>query len=250
MSSLARKGCVVCSLFALCGFLGANRANAAPLLFTDSSGNLAASVEFDAVGTNLVVTLSNTSVYDVLVPSDVLTAVFFDVAEPALALTPVSAVVSADSSVLFGPTDPGNSVGGEWAYRAGLVGAPAGQVYGIGSAGFGLFGPSDLFPGNNLQGPASVNGLQYGITSFGDDPATGNTPVTGSNALVRNTVVFTLSGLPEGFDPSSRITGPVFQYGTSLSEPHMPEPATGLILAGGFVSVLRRRAARRIRGAK
>lgn len=221
---------------ALCG-----RASATAITFNGSSGSLAASVTFDTSGTDLIVTLTNTSINDVLVPADILTAVFWNVNGDPLSLTRTSAVLNAGSSVVFGSTDPGNVVGGEWAYKSGLMGAPFGTTYGISSSGFGLFGPGDVFPGTNLQGPADPDGLQYGITSAGDNTGTGNTPVTGTNALIKNSVVFTLSGLPKEFDPSESIKGVVWQYGTALDEPHFPEPATGglLLLAGGVL--LRRR---------
>jgi hypothetical protein len=143
--------------------------------------------------------------------------------------------------VLFGGSDPGNSVGGEWAYRSGLSGAPGDRDYGISSTGLGLFGNDDRFPGNNLQGPDSPDGLQYGITSAGDDPASGNTPVTGEHALVQNSVVFTFTGIPNGFDPAANITGAVFQYGTSLDEPSIPEPTTVAFLSIGAALITRRR---------
>jgi hypothetical protein len=63
-------------------------------------------------------------------------------------------------------------VGGEWAYKAGIHG-PHGQDYGISSTGLDIFGSSGRFPGPNLQGPNAVDGLQFGITSAGDDPASG-----------------------------------------------------------------------------
>ena len=119
-------------------------------------------------------------------------------------------------------------------YRSGLSGAPGGAGQGISSTGLGLFGPFDLFPGSNLQGPASPDGLQYGITSAGDNPLTGNTPVTasGMNDLIQNAVAFKLTGLPGGFTLSD-ISNVSFLYGTSLP---VPEPATlwllGLACAG------------------
>lgn len=219
----------------------ASSAWAAPITFWASQGNLAASATFDVVGNDLSVTLTNTSGADVLVPVDVLTAVFFTIngAQPVLA--PVSAILGLGSTVLFGGTDPGGVVGGEWAYGEGLGGAPSGATRGISSSGYNQFGAAN-FPGSNLQGPAGLDGLQYGITSAGDDPSTGNTPVTGTNALIKNQVVFLVSGLPGGFDPSSRITNVSFQYGTALNEPNIygtplsdpniPEPATcGWLLA-------------------
>jgi len=216
-----------CSVVACAIVMNVSLTQAAPISFTAASGDRAASATFEASGNDLVVTLTNVSTVDVLIPIDVLTALFFDVdASPSLALSPTSAVLGSGSSVLFGGTDPGDVVGGEWAYVGGLVGAPGGREYGISSTGLGLFGPDDRFPGSNLQGPDAPDGVQYGLTSAGDNPLTGNTPVTGANALIQNQVVFTLSGLPVGFDPSAKIENVVWQYGTGLDEPRIPEPAT------------------------
>jgi len=217
----------------------------ASIIWAGSQGSLAASAEFHTSGTDLVVTLTNTSAADVLAPPDVLTAVFFNVSGATLVLNPTSAVVPPTSTVLFGATEPGGGVGGEWAYRGGLSGSPGNRVYGISSTGVNLFGSGDLFPGVNLQGPASPDGLQYGLTSAGDNPAIGNAAVTGSNALIQNQVVFTLSGLPAGFD-LTRINGVFFQYGTDLSEPgyggNIPAPAPALLgLLAGAGAARRRR---------
>lgn len=222
---------------------------ATPVVFSGSSGSLSASASFDIDGGNLVVTLDNTSNSDVLVPTDVLTAVFFDIAgDPSLAR--ISAVLAPGSSVLFGSTDPGGVVGGEWAYLSGLSGAPGGARQGISSSGFGLFGPGNLFPGTNLQGPVSPAGLQYGLTSAGDNPATGNTPVTGTNALIQHAVVFTLGGAPQNFDLSS-ISNVWFQYGTSLTETsfngEVPEPSTAVLFGAGIGLIAAGRAFKRLR---
>ena len=223
------------------GFAAA--AQAAPFFQAASSGSRSASVLFDTSGTDLIVTLTNTSALDALVPVDVLGAVFFDVAGSPLTLTRASAVVPAGHVVFNGPTDPGNVVGGEWAYNSGLSGAPFSAAYGISSVGLGLFGPGDLFPGTDLQPPTSPDGLQYGITTAGDNPLTGNTPMM-TNALIRNQVVFTLSGLPLGFDPSTMISNITFQYGTDLAEPQIRVPAPGALLlapVGGLLALRRRR---------
>lgn len=230
-------------------------AQATPITFSGSSGNLSASATFDTSGTHLIVTLTNTSTSDVLIPANVLTGLFFDVVGVG-ALTPTSALLDAGSTVFFGPTNGGN-VGGEWAYHSGLL-APGGATEGIYSSGFGLPANAGNFGGSNLQGPVGLDGLQYGITSAVDNPATGNTPVTSTNALIQNSVVFTLSGLPDGFALNvDTVTNVSFQYGTALSAPNIPgecdegctpitevpEPTTLTILGLGMLALgtIRRR---------
>lgn len=211
-------------------------ASGATIKIYGSSGPLAASAFFEASGTNLVLTFSNISLKDVMEPSEVLTALFWN--GPAY-LNPVSVVLTAGSSVLFGGADLGGIAGGEWAFRCGLVGAPA--DCGFSSAGFGLFGSPDLFPGNNLQGPASPDGVQYGLTSKGDNPLTGNSPVTGDNALIQFSVTATFSGLPAGFDPATGLSNFSFQYGTDLSEPRfgeVSEPATLSLFGFGLAGLV------------
>jgi hypothetical protein len=225
---------------------------ATPITFTGTDGSRAASALFAASGTDLIVTLTNTWTADAMVPTDVLTGVFFDIdiaGNPALGRT--SAVLNSGSTVLFGGSDAGGVVGGEWAYKNSLSVASGVGTQGISSSGLGLFGPGDRFPGTDLQGPpsGSVDGLQYGLTTAGDDPTTGNTPMTGTNALIKNSVVFTLGGLPTGFDPSSSVSKVYFQYGTALDEPRfsgdlpppvggaVPEPMTLLAILSALGSV-------------
>src|SRR5438552_15453428 len=98
--------------------LPGTEALASLMVCSGAQGNLSAAVCFDTSGTNLLVTLTNTSDVDVLQQSEVLTGVFFDVNGPLLNLQPSSgsAVLAPGATVLFGTTDPGGVVGGEWAY--------------------------------------------------------------------------------------------------------------------------------------
>jgi len=231
------------ALVVLTGIMGllASPASKAQLTFSWYSGDLAASATFSTLSENrLQVVLTNTSTADVLVPTDVLTAVFFNIAgNPTLTRT--SALLSAGSSVVYDSAPAGGVVGGEWAYNTGLVGAPLGSNQGISSTGVNLFGPGDRFPGGNLAGPNSPNGLQYGILSAGDLSGTGNGGITGSEGLIRNSVTFTLGGWTGQLADINNVS---FLYGTSLAP--IPEPEIyAMMLAGlglmGFVANRRRR---------
>jgi len=209
---------------------------ATPISFGFTSGGLGASATFDSTGSDLIVYLANTGTADALVPTDILTAVFFEVAgNPALSRT--SAVVPVTSEVYeIGPgtlVTPGDRVvGGEWAF---LI------TDGISSTGLGIFGAGDRFPGANLQGPASPDGIQLGLAPSGDNLTTGNGGLSGQ-WLVKNEVKFTLGGFSG--DPYLAISHVVFQYGTALDEPqypaddpNIPEPSSFILAALSLIGL-------------
>jgi len=194
-----------------------NSANA--LLFTTAPGAMAASADFTILPGNLLqVTLTNTGTGDPAAPGNILSALFFNLAGDPL-LSRDSAVLGAGSTVIHGPTPSTNptpnGVGGEWAYNN--TQSVFGANEGISSAGFGVFGVGDRFPGNNLQGPDSVNGIQYGITTAFDTPGNDNTGI--SVGLIQNQVVFTLDNFTGTLADISHVS---FQYGTALTETNIP----------------------------
>lgn len=227
----------------------------AAVTFSGTSGSLAASVSFDilTIGPDagkLRVVLDNTSAADVMVPVDVLTGVFFNVTGGVGQLSRVSATAlggTYQGTTLVNPA--GTVVGGEWGYAAASSVTLPGANVGISSSGLGIFGPGDVFPGGNLDGPADPNGLQYGLTSAGDIKSTGN-PALLDTRLTNHSVSFLLTPV-SGFS-LSQISNVFFQYGTNLSEPHFPggggggpggntpEPATlallGLALVAGTLA--------------
>lgn len=204
------------------------QASATSELFTGSSGDLSASALFSLSGNTLTVTLTNTSLADVMVPTDVLTAVWFNTTST---LTPGSASLNG-SSVYYGSI---SNDGDGWGYYSGLGGAAHGKNNGITAAGFSIGGGHANF-GNG----SALQGLDYGLLSAGDNSATGNMGVTGGGPLIKNSSKFTLTVVP-GFSLTELGNSVVFQYGTELTETSyngymqpIPEPATLSVLGAGL----------------
>jgi hypothetical protein len=139
---------------------------------------------------------------------------------------------------------PGSGIiSGEYSYLGGGPTLMWGGEQGLSAVGYGVFGPGNRFPGGNVADQGNPpGGLDFGLSSAGDDPTTHN---GGANrALVKNSVIFTLGGLPAGFNPLVDVTNVTFQYGTNMEEPHItvPEPASAsLLVTAGAVLLLRRR---------
>jgi hypothetical protein len=219
----------------------ASAALPASITYAGSSGVLSAAATFEISGNDLIVTLNNTSTTVSGVPSAILTAVYFSLPD-GVSLTPVSAKVDAGGTVVnSGGTTAASGlvVGGEWAFANVTSALIAGNT-GISSSGLGLFGPSDRFPGANLEGPTNPDGVQYGIATPNYTAAQANGGLAGNSEIV-GSVTFVLSGLPAGFSLSD-ISDVEFQYGTSLSEPRVPadpvpEPASAMLIGSGMIGL-------------
>jgi hypothetical protein len=208
---------------------------------TVDNGWLGASVTFSASGSNLLVTLTNNFPGDPSKNKDILTGVFFDIDPSVGDLTTISARLGAGSSVTNGGgTDPGGSVGGEWAYQWGSNTILFGDHYGLSAVSGGIFDKADLFGGTNLSGASGPDGVDYGITSKTDTAGNNDATLAGI-PLILNQVVFTLGGLPAGFDPSSAVSNINFAYGPKPS--NVPEPTSLALLGIGSATawVIRRR---------
>jgi hypothetical protein len=224
----------------------------APSSTSNETGNLlSAKALFELSGSSLKITLTNESMEDILHNPDVLTGVFFDVAgNPAL--TKQSANLAGDSYVIRDDPPPGGNVGGEWGYRGNLSHPDVGR-YGISGVGLSLFGPGDRFDtSQNLDGQNGLQGLNYGLTSAGDDPTTGTGLVgNGGTPLIHNSVLFTFTVNPDVFQLDD-ISNVEFQYGTDLCETRLPgtpeqapEPASVAVLglaAAGLAARRKKRA--------
>lgn len=196
--------------------------------FAGCNGLQAAAVTFTQCDSDLVVTLTNTSPEDVLASDDLLTGVSFSLAgSPTLGAR--SADVATGHETWFGGGGPLVGLSGPWTY--GSMPGGLGGLSGISSGGTG-----SVFAGSST----------YGITSAGDKVFTGTSSVTGDYSLVQSSMVFTLSGLPTGFDVVRDESSVLFQYGdpsegTTVAASKVipnPEPTSLMLLGVGAVGLV------------
>jgi hypothetical protein len=227
---------------------------------------VAASALFDISGNILTITLKNTSGVNAFadVPGSTLTGLYWNFAG-APVLNPLSATVASGAIIgtckLSATCATETNVSGEFGYAA--TSGPGGANNGIASSGYlttGLPGDIGNFNGSlagiNLDGPASLDGINFGIISAAADYA----PNGGLEAVpvIRDTVVFHLSGASGLL--LTNLTNVSFQYGTALSELNIsgtpggggggtgdpiPEPGLPALVAIGFLGMAVMRGRRR-----
>lgn len=257
-----RSRCALCTVGFVLALSLPSTVMAEPVLFSGSGTNhydsqnhsLSATAEFDtftdSTGTYLKVTLTNTYAtrYDAgtskIVPSDVLTALFFDVfGNPQLTL--VSALVVDPNRILNPDTGPGDAeapptgdITGGWQYKysaSGSLDPDLTQRQGLGTAGFNVFKGKE------------VGDVNFGIVNPGYVNGDGNMPIY-TNRMIRNAVVFTLTGISSLFNPKTNISNVRFQYGTGLDEPSFageqhptsgtPEPSTFVLSSLALIGLV------------
>jgi hypothetical protein len=235
-------------------------------VFDITDGIREARAEFSSDGATLTVRLSNLG-EPASQNNQVLTSVFFNLAISGWtgSFSPTGVYIPTGGSVVNGAPSPAfdacgtfgtpvsgcvGGVGGEFAFKSGIATPPAGGgSYGLSSSGLGIFGPGDRFPGNNLQGPDSPDGPQYGLVN---GVTAGNSI---NDAQINNSVIFllainTTTGVFPTFTASgggSNFSNVVFQYGTALGSPDepclgctqfAPETSTSTLLASGLLLLL------------
>jgi hypothetical protein len=226
---------------------------AGPVIFTGSgtqNGFLnQAKVEFDLSGTDLTVTLTNTSPQlfnkntggtDMLQATNVLSGVLFDIAgNPTL--TVGNAKLASGSSMLNTGSATDTSASG-WGFGTPSGGSFNGQAYGIEAfggisvpMGKGNFANSNTAPNSAVK----LDGIDYGVVGSGYVAGTGNDHLP-TTPFEQTAEVFHFT-VPSGFDLSN-INNVSFQYGTSNGEaafvgtppPQQPTPEPGALTLLGI----------------
>ena len=242
----------IAGVFACFGFLMAAVNTHADVVFGFSQGDLDATATFVATGDTLMVTLQNTASVDVAVPGDVLTGVFFDIDGFVGSLTRASAILTdlSGTPVLFGAGlgetglgyHAGGDVGSEAGYRTGAFAEGGVGDHAIGQVGMDDFlGETtrfDLDDCRNLQGPLSLNGIEYGFVNSGYAGG-GNPPLDGPAALITTGVKYTFTGF-SGFSEGD-IGNVWFNYGTEFNPIPAPSAALLAMIGAPMIGWVKRR---------
>ena len=249
-------------ILAAIAFAGlAGQASASSVLFSGSSGNLAASANFDLSGTTLTVTLTNTTLTPISQNADLLFSVFWH-SDSAIGGTLSSTNLGAGASKYW-PNGSASAITdldeGGFGYAKSIPtnggGGLTNQQYGVSAVGLGVTYDGGLVGLNGATPVPNIDGGDGGLAGVnGGSASNGNKPA------IMGSLVYTITGVSDAFNLNC-ITNVRFQYGTSFTEtqipgnppggtPNNPVPVpaaawTGLsLLAGmGAIAKLRRRRA-------
>lgn len=228
------------------------------------------SAEFQVVqqvgGDQLVITLTNDTVQEILAIGEVLIGLTWGITTGSgITLTPGSAMIAPGSQLVNPPEGYDMSsdfmddidLSTEWAFRDDID-APSFGSFGIGAMGdvlyVGTFGPYDLFNtgGGIFPSPESPDGIDGGIVGpnvdFTADGFTSQGPVVQGHGstTAAGQMIFSLN-ITSGALFEDDITNVQPLFGTD-GAPLVPEPTTMLLLGSGLVSLamagMRRRKSR------
>jgi hypothetical protein len=231
------------NLFALAGV---NSARADMVTYSFDNGSLSARTTFREIAGGLEIVLENRATAGARVPTDLLTGVFFSLS--GVDFDPLCVKVLNTGSIVqpqYADRDPSNprdgldslfEVGGEFGFEDTGVGI---ADFVIANSGLGnLVGVDDLlFRGENLAGPSSPDGMQYGITPVSGIAANANLNLKRTTFIGYGVVITLLTDDP--FDVAD-LTDVAFNYGTS-KKPYEGEMEQQVIPAPG--ALIRRRLA-------
>lgn len=186
------------------------------------------------------ITLKNLGNYDAMVPTDMLTGLYFNGTGTGLSINKPSSstkgkvLLSAGSKVYLNgsvKSVPGDDVSTEYAFKQSFSVSSTTYQNGISSSGMGVFGKFDRFnQTGNLSGTDAPGGLEYAITTDKDKSSTFNGGVK-DNEIIQNAVDIILYKTGGVFNLNN-ITSVRFQYGTAFYEPSITVTKTDN--PGGF----------------
>jgi hypothetical protein len=244
------------SLLAIAAWTAAIALFASPLpaesiSFQAATPGRSALATFSLTGHNLDISLSNTYSNGAdfqFTQTDVLSALFFDVAGTPTLGTVDAMLLSGSTVRLNGPDITTAETGGQplgigdigaaWAFKSGALPGLS-QHYGITAVGFSIFGTHDLFhPDTTLphQQGTAPNGEDYGLMPL---LTTNYTYANFSKrAFIQGGVTLRLSGFSGSLEDIGYVR---FQYGSSLTSPSVEptaEPSTLTLLIVGVAGTL------------
>lgn len=206
--------------------------------FNFLSGDYSAQAIFAIDSGKLRIRLSNTSEAAAAnaTNADVLTAVFFDIAttDPDFGLTKDSIALGprfdggGTSTFVDGGLPSSESLGQQWAFKAGVPHTPSGHTfdYGASAVGFGVFGPSNKF----VSGGSPLDGVNFGL--IGRNATGSGSPATDPQIWDTVDIFLNLVNLDSAATFSINLVR--FQYGSNFVETGGPPGGGGTVPEPAF----------------